>query len=393
MYFHLQANRVSVKASFDGAPEQGVIDFGVGQPSADLLPVDLLRGGSERYFASAQALELNYGDKQGDVHFRKALAGFMTGVSGHAATPESLFLSAGNSQALDFICQRFTQPGDTVIVEEPSYFLAFRVFHDHGLNIVGIPMDQHGMDIDRFEQALARHRPRLVYTIPSFHNPTGRTLTGERRERLLALSREHGFTIVADEVYQFLHCGEPPPASFGTMIEQGHVLSLGSFSKILAPSLRLGWIQANADAIRSMLASGVIISGGNFNHFTSHVVRQLLEDGSLARHLAHLRSTYAARVEAMDEALREHLGDWATWEIPRGGYFFWLTLPQGINAADLQAAARQARTGFQPGASCSSSGGLHNCLRLSFAHYSVAEIHEGIGRLGKALRVATDSRV
>jgi len=384
---------MSVKASFDGAPEQGVIDFGVGQPSADLLPVNLLRAGSERYFASAQALELNYGNKQGDPHFREALADFITSISGHATTPESLFLSAGNSQALDFVCQRFTQPGDTVFVEEPSYFLAFRVFHDHALNIVGLPMDEHGMDIDRLEKALARHRPKLVYTIPSFHNPTGRTLSRERRERLLALSREHGFTIVADEVYQFLHYGEPPPPSFGTMIGQGNVLSLGSFSKILAPGIRLGWIQANADLIQSMLASGVIISGGNFNHFTSHIVRQLLEDGSLAHHLAHLRSTYAARVDAMDQALHEHLGGWATWEIPLGGYFFWLTLPQGINAADVQAAARQARTGFQPGASCSSSGGLHNCLRLSFAHYSVAEIHEGIGRLGKALKVATDSRV
>ena len=353
--------------------------------------MNLLREGSERYFASAEALELNYGNKQGDPRFREALANFMTSVSGHAAAPGSLFLSGGNSQALDFICQRFTRPGDTVFVEEPSYFLAFRVFHDHGLNIVGIPMDEHGIDITRFEQALLKHRPRLVYTIPSFHNPTGRTLTGERRKRLAALSREHGFIIVADEVYQFLHYGEPPPPSFGTMIEQGNVLSLGSFSKILAPGMRLGWIQANAEFIRSMLATGVIISGGNFNHFASHVVRQLLEDGSLARHLAHLRSTYAARVEAMDEALQQHLGGWATWEIPLGGYFYWLTLPQGIIAADMQTAARQARTGFQPGASCSSSGGLHNCLRLSFAHYSVAEIREGIGRLGKALRMASHS--
>ncbi len=266
--------------------------------------MNLLQAGSERYFANAQALELNYGNKQGDPHFREALAGFMTDVSGHATTPESLFLSAGNSQSLDFVCQRFTQPGDTVFVEEPSYFLAFQIFRDHGLNIVGIAMDERGLDIDRFEQALIKHHPRLVYTIPSFHNPTGRTLSEERRKRLAALSREHGFIIVADEVYQFLHYGEPPPASFGTMIEQGNVLSLGSFSKILAPGMRLGWIQANAEFIRSMLASGVIISGGNFNHFTSHVVCQLLEDGSLARHLAHLRSTYAARVEAMDEALQ-----------------------------------------------------------------------------------------
>jgi 2-aminoadipate transaminase len=375
-----------VQASFDGEPDRGVIDFGVGQPSADLLPLELLRTGSELYFANARALELNYGNKQGDPRFREALAGFMSSVSGHAASPESLFLSGGNSQALDFICRQFTQPGDTVFVEEPTYFLAFRIFRDHGLNIVGIPMDENGMDIDRFEQTLERHRPKLVYTVPSFHNPTGRTLTGERRERLVALSREHRFIIVADEVYQFLHYGEPPPPSFGTMVERGNVLALGSFSKILAPGMRLGWIQAKADLILRMLASGVIISGGSFNHFTSHVVCRLAENGMLAAHLAHLRVTYAARVEAMDEALREHLGEWATWEIPLGGYFFWLTLPGGTDATDLHSAARLAGTGFQPGAACSSSGGFSNCLRLSFAHYSVAEIHAGVARLGQAFR-------
>jgi DNA-binding transcriptional MocR family regulator len=368
-----------------------VIDFGVGQPSADLLPVDLLRAGSERYFANAEALDLNYGNKQGDQRFRAALAGFMTSVSGHAASPESLFLSCGNSQALDFICRQFTQPGDTVFVEEPTYFLAFRIFRDHGLNIVGIPMDENGMDIDRFERALDRHRPKLVYTIPSFHNPTGRTLTRERRERLAALSREYGFIIVADEVYQFLHYGDPPPPSFGTMVEPGNVLALGSFSKILAPGMRLGWIQANAVLIRRMLASGVIISGGNFNHFTSHVVCQLAENGMLAAHLEHLRVTYAARVEAMDQALREHLGEWATWEVPLGGYFFWLTLPEGTDATGLQSAARLAGTGFQPGAACSNSGSLSNCLRLSFAHYGAAEIREGIERLGRAFRGNRDT--
>jgi len=377
-----------VQAGFDGEPDRGVIDFSVGQPSADLLPLELLRTGSELYFANARPLELNYGNKQGDQRFRAALAGFMTRVCGHAASPESLFLSAGNSQALDFICRQFTQPGDTVFVEEPTYFLAFRIFRDHGLNIVGIPMDENGMDIDHFERALDRDRPKLVYTIPSFHNPTGRTLTRERRKRLAALSREYGFIIVADEVYQFLHYGEPPPPSFGTMVEQGNVLALSSFSKILAPGMRLGWIQANADLVRRMLASGVIISGGNFNHFTSHVVCQLAENGMLAAHLAHLRVTYAARVEAMDQALREHLGEWATWEVPLGGYFFWLTLPEGTDATGLQSAARLAGTGFQPGAACSSSGSLSNCLRLSFAHYGVAEIRAGVARLGQASRHA-----
>ena len=217
---------------------------------------------------------------------------------------------------------------------------------------------------------------------------TGQTLSHARRERLVALSREHGFIIAADEVYQLLHYAAPPPPALGTWVEHGNVLSLGSFSKILAPGMRLGWIQANAELVRDLLASGAVISGGNFNHFSSHIVRQLLEDGSLAQLLAELRLNYGSRADAMDEALHEHLGGIATWQKPQGGYFFWLNLPAHLNAVDLQKAAREARTGYQPGAKCSSAGGMHDCLRLCFAYYTVPEIREGIARLGSALKAA-----
>jgi DNA-binding transcriptional MocR family regulator len=374
---------MSLAATFDGAPEQGTINFSVGQPSADLLPLALLRGACERFFASAQPLELNYGERQGDARFRAALAAFLGN-----ANSESLMLTAGISQALDFVCGRLTQPGDTVFVEEPSYPYSFQIFRDHGLKIVGIPLDGQGMDMEQCERKLAEHRPKLLYTIPAYNNPTGQTLSQERRQRLVAQSRKHGFIIAADEVYQLLHHGAPPPASFGTMAGHGNVLSLGSFSKILAPGLRLGWIQTNAELMGILTASGVLVSGGNFNHFTSHVVRQLIEDRQLLSHVTHLRSNYAARAEAMDAALRTHLEGIATWQKPQGGYFFWLELPAHINAGALQDAAREAGTGFLPGTACSTAGGLKNYLRLSFAHYTEPDIHDGIARLRKALRTA-----
>ena len=205
-----------------------------------------------------------------------------------------------------------------------------------------------------------------------------------RRDRLVALSREHGFIIVADEVYQHLYHGDPPPASFGTLCAAGNVLSLGTFSKILAPGLRLGWIQATPDLLKTLLASGALVSGGNFNHFTSHVVRKLMESGELAAYVAHLRASYAERAQAMDAALRKHLAAIARWQKPGGGYFFWLELPEGADAAALEAAARAAGTGFLPGSACSTTGGLGHCLRLSFAHYTVPDIHEGIARLKHA---------
>lgn len=372
-------------ATFDGAPEQGTINFSVGQPSADLLPLAMLRGGAERFFAEAVPLELNYGERQGDVRFRASLASFLRDSGDATAAAESLMLTAGISQALDFACSRFTRPGDTVFVEEPSYPYSFQIFRDHGLHIVGIPLDGQGMDVGHCERELARRPPKLLYTIPSYHNPTGQTLGRERRERLVELSRRHDFIIAADEVYQLLHHGSAPPPSLGSMARHGNVLSFGSFSKILGPGLRLGWIQTNPELMRTLMASGALVSGGNFNHFTSHVVRQLIETEELAPFVAELRLNYAARAAAMDEAMRTHLGGLATWRKPQGGYFFWLELPEPVDAGKFQAAAREAGTGFLPGAACSTAGGLKNCLRLSFAHYTVPEIHEGIARLRRAL--------
>ncbi len=377
---------MSGKVTFDGAPERGTINFSVGQPSADLLPLALLGTAGERFFAGAEPLELNYGQRQGDARFRAALAAFLAVSEGGAVDPDSLMLTGGISQALDFVCGRFTRAGDIVFVEEPSYPYSFQIFRDHGLEIVGVPVDGAGLDLALFERELAKQRPKLVYTIPAFHNPTGQVLDRARRERLIALSREHGFVIVADEVYQFLHHGTPPPPSFGTLGRDGNVLALGTFSKILAPGLRLGWIRTTPDLMKTLLASGALVSGGNFNHFTSHVVRQLMESGELAAYVETLRGRYAERAQAMDAALHKHLDGIARWQKPGGGYFFWLELPAGTDAGKFEAAARAAGTGFLPGTACSTAGGLKNCLRLSFAHYTVPDIHDGIARLGKALR-------
>ena len=377
---------MSAPGSFDGAPERGTINFSVGQPSADLLPLKLLASGGERFFADAAPFDLNYGQRQGDARFRAALAAFLAQSSGTPVDPDSLMLTGGISQGLDFVCGRLAKAGDVVFVEEPSYPYSFQIFRDHGLEIVGVPVDAAGMDIDRFERLLAQHRPTLVYTIPAFHNPTGRVLDRARRDRLIALSREHGFTIVADEVYQLLYHGAPPPPSFGTLGAAGNVLSLGTFSKILAPGLRLGWIQTTPALMQRLLSSGALVSGGNFNHFTSHLVRKLMESGELAAFVESLRARYAERAQAMDSALRKHLSGVARWEKPGGGYFFWLELPEGADASALEAGARAAGTGFLPGSACSMAGGQRHCLRLSFAHYSVPDIHEGIARLQEGLR-------
>jgi 2-aminoadipate transaminase len=374
------------KVTFDGEPPPGVINLGIGQPSDDLLPVGLLREASEDFLRVAQPMELNYGEKRGDVRFRESLADFLSLKYEADVRPGSLMLSCGNSQALEFICERFTSPGDTVFVEQPTYFLAFQIFRDHGLNIVPIEMDQDGLIIEALEEALQTTKPALLYTIPSFSNPGGQTLSTSRRKRLVDLSREHDFIIAADEVYQMLpYFGEVPPA-LGTMIDRGNVISMGTFSKIMAPGLRLGWIQAPKHLLDIALDSGWVNSGGSVNHVISHIVRHAIDMGLLESFIEQLRDSYRDRVTAMDESLRKHLSKFAGWTRPDGGYFIWVELNNDIDATALRAGSFDYGVGFQPGAVFSSTGQFKNFIRLSFAHYSEADIREGIGRLAKLLQ-------
>lgn len=369
------------KVTFDGAPPEGTINLGIGQPSPDLLPVDLVAKASQSFFDNAQPLELNYGVTQGDERFLHSLAAFLTEGYSSEATFDQLFVTGGNSQALDLMSVVFAKAGDTVFVEEPSYFLAFQIFHDHGLNIVGIPIDDDGLCVDALQQELKSHDPAFLYTIPSYQNPGGQCTTEARRRRIVELAEEHDFLIVADEVYQLLYFNDAPPPAYGTMAASGRVLSLGSFSKILAPGMRLGWIQTNEDLRSKIIANGFVNSGGSINHISSHIVRQTIDNGTLDSHITHLRSVYRCRVAAMDEALHEHFDGIAKWTRPDGGYFFWIRFDESVDTTPLREKARELQTGFQAGAVFSSKGQLSHYLRLSFAHYNEDDIREGIARM------------
>jgi len=374
-------SKASEVVTFDGAAPQGTINFGIGQPSADLLPVDLVRQAGNAFFENAQPFELNYGVMQGDERFLESLAAFLTEGYGSETTADQLFVTGGNSQALDMTSVVFANPGDTVFVEEPSYFLAFQIFRDHGLNIIGIPVDDDGLVIDALQRELESTKPAFFYTIPSYHNPGGQCTSEARRRKIVELAAEHDFLILADEVYQLLHYNDPPPPAYGTMIESERVVSLGSFSKILAPAMRLGWIQTSEKLRNSLMAEGFVNSGGSVSHFSSHIVRQAIDNGSLDSHIKKLRHVYRGRLAAMDDALHEHFSGIAKWSRPEGGYFFWLTFDESVDTAKLRDKARELETGFQSGNVFSTKGQFSNCLRLCFAHYNEDDIREGIARM------------
>jgi DNA-binding transcriptional MocR family regulator len=352
----------------------------------DLLPISILRQAAVDQLGREDPSLLAYGAEQGHGYFRIALAEFLSRQYRLSVNPDDLFVTAGASQGLDLICTLFTQPGDTIFVEEPSYFLALRIFADHRLNVVSLPMDEDGLVVEALEEKLSRHKPVFLYTVPTYHNPSSTTLGAARRGQLLNLSRRHNFLIVADEVYHLLsYDSVPPPLPLAAHIESGTVLSLGSFSKIMAPGLRLGWIQAGAHFMQRFTGCGMLDSGGGLNPFTSGVVCSAIELGLQESQLAMLKKTYRQRKIALNKALLEHLPTAVRFIEPTGGFFFWLEFPDDVDTEKMLVEAQKSNVGYLPGIRFSCSNSLQNFARLSFSYYGISQLQEGVKRLAAVI--------
>jgi DNA-binding transcriptional MocR family regulator len=254
------------------------------------------------------------------------------------------------------LCTVLTTPGDVVIVEEPTYFLAFQMFRDHGLEIRGVSIDGEGLVVEAFTEAVAA-------------------------------ANENDVLIVADEVYHLLRFapGEmPPPMS--AYVDDGPILSIGTFSKILAPGMRLGWIHGSLPRLAALADSGLILSGGGLNPLTSSLSTAMMRMGWQDEYVEWLRATFARRSATMVAALRRHMPNWVQYDVPSGGYFVWLRLPSGADGAVLRSIAKHHGVDVRHGAQFSPSGGMGNHIRLSYAFYDDADIAEGVARLGAALQ-------
>jgi DNA-binding transcriptional MocR family regulator len=362
-----------------------VVDLSIGQPGTSLLPLASLSDAAQHCLNQNNPYILAYGAEQGNWYFRDALAGFLSERYKFSVEPDHLFTTNGASQGLDFICGLFTRPGDTVFVEKPTYSLALGILADHRLNVVGLPMDEGGVMIEAIEEELARTTPVFFYTIPTFHNPTGCTLSADRREKLVQLSQDYNFVIVADEVYQLLAYRSDPPPPMAKLTESETILSLGSFSKILAPGLRLGWIQTHQNLMRRLTTSGLIYSGGGLNPFTSAIVQSAIELGIQDKQLSYLKSVYLRRMNTLNRTLKENLDETVTFVEPDGGFFTWLRLPQGVTTEKLLTEARKNKVGFSPGSNFSIQRDLKNYMRLSFAYYEERQLKDAAWRLADVI--------
>src|SRR5438093_1017153 len=354
---------------FSARPD--VIDLGWGHPDPDLLRVDELRRAAGEAARRWGPDLFAYGFAQGPAPLLTWLAGRLGEVDEKAPDPSAIVITAGASNALDLVITQLTQPGDVALVESPTYHIAVKLLRDHALEVVPIRRDADGPDLDALAATLdqlerAGRRPSLFYTIPTFHNPTGSVMPLDRRVELVRLAESRGLLLVEDDAYRELFYGEPPPPSLWSLAPPGSVVRVGSFSKTLAPGLRVGFLTAEPRMTARLSQSGLLDSGGGIAHVPGLTVAVLAESGFYARHVERLKSAYAARRDALLGALASRLPETVELQRPDGGFFVWLTLPAGRSASALLELAQRRGASFMPGNAFSLTDGLEANLRLSF---------------------------
>lgn len=370
----------------------GAISLVFGHPDATTLPVDDLRAAAEAALRGSQArLALQYGPERGAPALIDYLIARLNGEEGLNLSRNNLMIVAGSTHAVDMLARLYAGRGGVVLVEAPTYHDALNVFRDHGADLRPVAVDDDGLVVESLAAQLAALRregkpPKLLYTIPNFQNPSGVTLTAARREAILQLAREHGFWIVEDDVYRDLAFEGQSPPSFYALSDGRGVLRIGSFSKILAAGLRLGWLIAAPEHIQRCVDCGAMQMGGGANPFVAHIVAEYCRAGRLEPHIAQLRQVYRRRRDAALAALERHMPPGVRWTHPRGGFFVWLTLPVGTNVPLLREIARERGVLFVPGPAFFAAGGGERNLRLAFSFVPPDEIERGIAILAQAIR-------
>jgi len=371
-------------------PDDAVLNLGWGYPNPALLPLPEWAAATGAALTRYGGLALAYGHNPGPGPLTDWLAERLGRIDGRAPAAAELFVTAGASHALDLTCTVLARPGDVVLVDSPTYHLALRVIADHRVEVVAAPADAAGIDPAGTAALLDRLRSQgrrvpLLYLVPTFGNPTGRSLPADRRAALVELAARTGLTVVEDDTYREL--AFPPataPPSLWSQAEPGAVVRIGSFAKSVAPGLRLGFLTGAPELTGTLAGRGVIDSGGGVNHTTALAMATFGGSGGYDRHLARVLAEYRAGRDALAGAVRESLPA-VRFERPDGGWFLWLELPGWAPADRLAEAAHRHGVGFLAGARCYVTGEGTHRARLSYSHYEPAQLVEAATRLSAAL--------
>jgi len=364
--------------------QPGVISLALGLPDPTLLPPERLQQAWEAVVGRLGAAAVGTCPVQGMSAVREAITARMR-ERGMVIDPERVVVVNGSQHGLDILLRLLAEPGDTVLVEAPTYFGALQSFLAQGVRLVGVPVDDEGMDVKRVEFMLARYRPRFIYTVPTYQNPTGATMNLERRERLLALAQQYQVPIVEDDPFGDLYFHEPPPPPIKALDRYGHVLYLSTFSKNLSPGLRVGWLVASGPLVeRAALLNRV--TELQPSTIGQHMVVEFARQGWLEEQIELARSVYRDRCQAMDAALRRQRLSGLRWMVPGGGMFLWLRLPEQVDAQDLLVETGRQGVVFLPGSLMYPAGGPRNVCRLNFSIPDREAIERGSATITAALR-------
>ncbi|HHX43536.1 MAG TPA: PLP-dependent aminotransferase family protein [Chloroflexi bacterium] len=380
------------------AQSPDTISMAGGWPDAGVFPIDQLDAVAHHVLTEAPQDSLQYGLTDGFPPLRVQLAEMMC-EAGIPASMDNIAISSGSQQALDLVGRLFLDEGDTVLVESPTFLGALQSFMAYGPRLVGVPVDDEGLCVDEFERLVQETKPKFAYLLPTFHNPAGVTMSLERRRRVVEIADHYGVPIVEDDPYgQLRYEGEPLPSLAALDAERfpenavagayvkGNVIYLGSFSKTLAPGLRVSWAVCPGD-----LAQQFVMAKQGADLHTSALgqamASEFIRRGWLPAQVQRIRDTYRVRRDAMLEAIAEHFPEGVRHTHPAGGLFLWVVLPEGMDAVALLKDAAARKVAFVPGGPFYVDGGGANTLRLSFACMPPETIREGIRRLAEVIKV------
>lgn len=371
-----------------------VISFAGGMPAPEIFPVEEVLQACEKILHSPSAkTALQYGSTEGFLPLREMIARHSSNL-GMEISVDNIMITSGSQQALDLLGKIFINRGDRILVETPTYLGALQAWNAYGAEYIGVPCNGDGMNADAFDEAL-RTGPKFIYLLPNFQNPTGITISEEKRRYIVERADRYGVPIIEDDPYgQLRFEGEHLPAvnvldsqmrGLNKVFYSGNVIYLSTFSKILAPGIRLAWVIAPPEVIAKLVQAkqGADLHTATFNQILAYEVGH---GGFIDKHVKKICDVYHERRDVMLDSLEENMPEGVKWTHPQGGLFLWVTLPKGLDTQALFPIAVNEKVAFVPGHSFHPNGGGENTMRLNFSYATPEKINEGIGRLSRAIK-------
>lgn len=382
----------AIRELFKLLGDPAITSFGGGNPAKECFPSEAIERITDKLLREKSSSLLQYGATEGYLPLRESYINTILPELGLHAELENVLALTGSMQGLDLICKTVLNPGDTILVEEPSFLGALQTFHVAQANIVTIPMHPDGIHTDELEAAVKQYRPVAFYTIPTFQNPSSWVSGTEARRRIAQLAAEYDMLVIEDDPYASLRFrGEALP-TIKSFDVSDNVILLSSFSKTISPGLRVALCCGNRELIRKM----TIAKQGSDTHspnLNQAIVSEFIDEGNMPKHIEYISGVYSRSASVMTDAMAEHFPDWVDYEKPEGGLFIWCTLPEGWDAQELFKRSVERKVAFVPGEPFFTTPGLgRNTFRLNFSAEPADRIRSGIERLGSLLREMADEK-